>query len=361
MRKRLFQFEYATEAERSLANFSPVVSHQALPGSPAHQQIAPSPVRFASPMIRRRASKRMSLIPKGKTFVPLTPAKRRYSTLSGELPDAAIISRSAIKRTALAPARSESQQAEQEVEVEVVEGENGDMVYLENHEEEVEEVPADFGEAAPSPNPARAPETPSKVPSKVAMASPRGAYSMHKALLVRSARKAWQETRSPSIEDAIEDGMVQTRRKSSSPRASPRGRSTEANELLMDGQEGADEAYAVDAQEQTEQQNDFEAADAHREGDSDGDSFEADLSLDFVSPSARTRTWHAESSRVSQIGRWMQTWITTCPPGPKSKQMLLPRSTSTTTAARSRRRRMWKLKTTDQLQMSSPPMARPLW
>lgn len=298
MRKRLFQFEYATEAERTLANFSPMVTNHALPGSPAVPHSAPSPAKFASPMIRRRASKRMSLIPKGKTFVPLTPAKRRHSTVSGELPDASTISRSAIKRSALAPGRAESEQTEQEVEVEVVEGENGDMVYLENNEGEEEEVPVDFADEAPSPTPARAPETPSKVPSKVAMASPPGAYSMHKALLVRSARKAWQETRSPSIEDAIEDGMVQTRRKSSSPRASPRAKSVEANDLQMNHQEGPSEAEereedaAMGAQEQNEDA--MEGAYTHQANDSDGDSFEADMSLDLVSSTWRKRAWNTE-------------------------------------------------------------------
>jgi hypothetical protein len=56
------------------------------------------------------------------------------------------------------------------------------------------------------------------------MTTPKGPATLRKALLLKSARKIWQEARSPQspVEEAIEDGNIQVRRKSRGPSSSPR-------------------------------------------------------------------------------------------------------------------------------------------
>lgn len=58
--------------------------------------------------------------------------------------------------------------------------------------------------------------TPNHIPVQIAMTTPKGPSTLRKALLLKSARKTWHETRSPQspVDNAIEDGSVQVRRKS---------------------------------------------------------------------------------------------------------------------------------------------------
>jgi hypothetical protein len=144
-----------------------------------------------------------------------------------------------------------------------------------------------------------APPTAPRVPANVALSTPRGPITLHKALLVRSARKAWEETRSPGIDGAVESGNVETRRKSLSPKTrTPKESLTPRPSLIAsDPEEEEDlEEEDMDAEEelaQKEQQKegtkglqwiyeDGTAEVSYEESESDLDSLEADVSLDVV-------------------------------------------------------------------------------
>ena len=102
LRKKVFRFEYPAAAT---ASASPVVEAKAAVNEP-----------------RRRASHRMSLVPAGKTFVPMSPVGgRRQSAVGG----------------ASAKAVLEEEMEEGESVVDIVDGEEGDVVYLEVKENQV--------------------------------------------------------------------------------------------------------------------------------------------------------------------------------------------------------------------------------
>ena len=145
-------------------------------------------------------------------------------------------------------------------------------------------------ETSPTTNPAQKLQTPVKVSAKVALSTSRTNGSLRKALLVRSARKAWIDTRSPGVDGAIEAGEVEINRKSASPRSAEK-RVTPMPTTQSDDEE--DEEQGQSEEEDAEQQNtvkelqwvqeDGQEDVSLEESDSDRDSFDADMSLDIVS------------------------------------------------------------------------------
>lgn len=123
-----------------------------------------------------------------------------------------------------------------------------------------------------------------RVSPQIALTTPRGPVSLHKALLLRSARKAWENNRSPGLEGAIEAGDVEVRRKSLSPKRKSPKKSLTPMPLANDAED--EEHEEVEEAEDGELQwihEDGQAKISADDSDSDMDSFEADLSLDIVS------------------------------------------------------------------------------
>ncbi|WVW81504.1 hypothetical protein I302_103498 [Kwoniella bestiolae CBS 10118] len=362
IRKKPFRFEYGPSVDTPIS-FSPAVQLS------SEMQAAPSPAKqpsFSSPghqPIRRRASHRLSLVPEGKTFVPLSPIKnRRHSTLG--LGGMGTPAKSASKSKLSEEVPQEQEEQEEEPAVDVANGDEGDKVYLEMNEEKnkeneepvvtnkpihdnpfitpqqtrkaplrntsavprtrktaaVEQVrPTHVGDKSTSPvskdspAPASPPKTPrsvplpvasdtpynppttsasqkansTPVPARVALSTPKGPATLRKALLLRSARKVWQESRASGVEGAIEAGTIETRRKSTSPKYRAGRKSTtpipEAP-LRQEDEEMSDE----DEPQQDEQDEELKwiqedgTAEVSFESDSSGqDSLEADQSLDI--------------------------------------------------------------------------------
>jgi hypothetical protein len=119
---------------------------------------------------------------------------------------------------------------------------------------------------------ATTPLQPPRITAQVALATPRGPVSMHKALLLRSARKVWETTRSEGLEGVIESGNVEVKRKSLSPRRKSKTPQKDIDQVV----------------EQLEQEEAMDGIDGEEQGDesdSHDDSLEADVSLDIVSRS----------------------------------------------------------------------------
>lgn len=115
IRKKVFRFEYAPQAStpQSIASVE----------SPVR-----IPVNLPSPnkLIRKKASHRLSLVPAGKQFVPRSPApSRRHSTFGVPNDD------SEVKALSSEPDINENAEDEAEELVDVVDGDEGDKVYLE--------------------------------------------------------------------------------------------------------------------------------------------------------------------------------------------------------------------------------------
>lgn len=137
--------------------------------------------------------------------------------------------------------------------------------------------------------------TPYNVPAQVAMSTPRGPLSLHKALLLRSARKAWQSSQAQGIEGAIQNGDVSTRRKSLSPKTrdsrkslTPMPETAPAAEEDDEEVDESDEEVYEDASPSREGEfqwvyEDGNASASVDESDSSIDSLEADQTLDIVS------------------------------------------------------------------------------
>jgi hypothetical protein len=142
-----------------------------------------------------------------------------------------------------------------------------------------------------------------RVPGTVALSTPRGPGSLRKSLLLKSARKIWKDTQSPGLEGAIENGSVQTRRKSLSPRVGTPSKigpapasSSESSEEEFDeefdqvmGQEMAD-AFYHDAMKEMEEEELAEGVeDMSVDEQEDSESLGADISLEIVSSVHRAR------------------------------------------------------------------------
>lgn len=150
--------------------------------------------------------------------------------------------------------------------------------------------------AAPQVSPRSVPlppvsNTPYHVPAQVALSTPRGPVSLHKALLLRSARKAWQSSQAQGIDGAIQSGDVSVRRKSLSPVSRDSRKSLtpmpEAPVIDDEVDEQSDEEDDQGAQpgdgELQWVYEDGSASVSIDESDSSVDSLEADQSLDIVS------------------------------------------------------------------------------
>jgi len=136
----------------------------------------------------------------------------------------------------------------------------------------------------------------SRVPGTVALSTPRGPGSLRKSLLLKSARQIWKETQSPGLEGAIENGSVQTRRKSLSPRvgtpsktAAAADSSSESSEEEFDeefdqkmGQIMADESDREAKREMEEEELAEGVEDMSVDESDDAESLAADVSLDIV-------------------------------------------------------------------------------
>lgn len=126
--------------------------------------------------------------------------------------------------------------------------------------------------------------TPYQVTAQVAMSTPRGPVSLHKALLLRSARKAWQSSQAQNVEGAIVNGDITIKRKSLSPKAQARRSLSHAP--LEEDEESEEEEDEDEDHEEGQLQwvyEDGRTAVPMDESDSSIDSLEADQSVDIVS------------------------------------------------------------------------------
>ena len=387
IRKKMFRFEYGLldEVQPSTA-LSPVPFETPLPGLSVPSVDTNTPGRRVS-ALRRRASHRMSLVPAGGTFVPLSPAQnRRRSTIGTGGLGASI--RAPNGKSGLSAEMDVEEAVEEEVEemsvVDVVDGEEGDLVYLETKDcegtgRETQQVglhktsryrcaddrlcsqpiyergfmtPQQTRKAPPrntsvvprtrklfapavkqptneeeegqaqngnDPEPAVVPGTPrsislppasdtpyeapkSRVTAQVALSTPRGPASLRKALLLRSARKIWEQSRSLGLEGAIEAGDIEVRRKSLSPKARTPKKDPSINDEYAEREDG-EQGEMMDVEEEEEEDENGELQWVYEDGraegsvdesDPDMDSLEADVSLDVVS----LDTWKSRRADV---------------------------------------------------------------
>ena len=114
------------------------------------------------------------------------------------------------------------------------------------------------------------------VPAQVAMTTPRGSSSLRKSLLLRSARKVWEENRSPGIDGAIESGAVEVRRKSLSPKYTTRRSADPGSSPIAE----PSSAGQVECEESGDEES--PSGEMNSSGSSEMDSLVADVSLDIV-------------------------------------------------------------------------------
>lgn len=145
------------------------------------------------------------------------------------------------------------------------------------------------------------------VPRTLALSTPRGPVTLHKALLVKSARKAWEVSRTQAgVEGAIQTGSIETRRKSWSPKSGgrksvpvePVPAADDHDDDDEDESEGSEEGEAVDDEQQEQQLTEGELQWVYENGQGEGsfesedsedlESLEADMSLDLVGGSLLT-------------------------------------------------------------------------
>lgn len=122
--------------------------------------------------------------------------------------------------------------------------------------------------------------TPYKITAQVAMSTPKGPVSLHKALLLRSARKAWQSSQAQGVDGAIVNGDVTTKRKSLSPKAQARKSLTPMP--VPEEEEVSEEEEDEEEGELQWVYEDGRASISIDESDSSIDSLEAEQSLDIV-------------------------------------------------------------------------------
>ena len=148
IRKKLFRFEYG---HQDYLIDTPPMQTQPLPSD--------SPVTSASPAPaprRKRVSHRMSLVPSGKNFEPFaSPMKsRRHSIIGlGEGPQVIRTpKKSGLAQQIEEEEEEQEEEEEEEVVVEAVDGEEGDVLYVETREDDIK-----VGQplANPAHNPAR--------------------------------------------------------------------------------------------------------------------------------------------------------------------------------------------------------------
>ncbi|WVQ76390.1 hypothetical protein IAR50_006056 [Cryptococcus sp. DSM 104548] len=326
LRKKQFVFNYGDAFVPEEMPMSPAV-RPATPGSPAK---VPS-ITFSP--AKRRASYRMSLVPAGKNFVPfaLSPAKnRRHSTLGlGGMSEGVSGSKSKLGQEM----HTEPDEDAEDTPYEVTEGEEGDKIYIEAAEDDEDEeeivtsaiqpnpfmTPQPKGKApmrntsavprtrtlptdkpldsstpppsSPHKSPRKLPTTPLPVPAHVALSTPKGPATLRKALLLRSARKVWHETHATGIDGAMQDGHIEVRRKSTSPRDGSRRKSmsTSPKEAPPRSDSSSDEDVDIaEGVEEIEHGGDgqlqivYESGQADVSFDSDSSGLEsADISLDI--------------------------------------------------------------------------------
>ena len=161
----------------------------------------------------------------------------------------------------------------------------------------------------PLPSSAKTPyDSPvARVSPEIVLSTPRGPVSLHKALLLHSARKVWRENRSVGVDGAIEVGDVEVRRKSLSPRVkmpSPKAMTSikfSVTPVNSRGSVDREEAEEVEEAHRGQLQRIYEgrqAVELADDPDSDTDSLNADLSLDMVSARDHHR---AETDRYSLL------------------------------------------------------------
>ena len=145
----------------------------------------------------------------------------------------------------------------------------------------VESTPSKTPRSVPLPP---ADNTPYQVTAQVAMSTPKGPFSLHKALLLRSARKAWQSSQAQNVEGAIVNGDITTKRKSLSPKGQARKSLSSAPvEEESDEEDEDDEDEDVEEGQLHWVYEDGRASVSVDESDESIDSLEADQELDIVS------------------------------------------------------------------------------
>lgn len=383
IRKKHFRFEYGHQDAQIE---TPPKDTVPLPSDSPVRARAP-----ASPLPRRkRSSYRMSLVPSGKPFEPLaSPMKSRRHSIIGLGDGPQVIhtpKKSGLSKQIEEDEEEEGQGAveEEAVLVEAHHGEEGDVLYIEQREEDVQRVghvalyrslletdcqpihqnpfmtpqqarkapirntsavartrkqvsfdhqPTEAASsqlASPSPASPKTPRsvplpaggetpyasnsstpeqskvtprsvplppadnTPYKVPAQVALSTPRGPFSLHKALLVRSARKRWEsdQAQGQGIEGAIEKGNVSIKRKSLSPIARDSRKSLTPMPDALPPSDDEEEDSEEEDEDEDEMVADGELQWIYENGtrdasvdesDSSLESFEADMSMEIVS------------------------------------------------------------------------------
>ena len=119
LRKKLFRFEYGPEETIESPSLNTPTK------APAHDSTTESPAK----PIRRRASHRLSLVPSGKEFAPHSPMKTR------PLSDVLGPSKLSQAQTPVEEEEEEMNGPDEDL-VDVVEGDEGDRVYLEMKDED---------------------------------------------------------------------------------------------------------------------------------------------------------------------------------------------------------------------------------
>ncbi|WVN87358.1 uncharacterized protein L203_102536 [Cryptococcus depauperatus CBS 7841] len=357
IRKKQFRFNYGsieTVLDPSLMSPAPqpVLSCSQAPSTPTKE---PIPAIANSPTVhsvRRRASHRMSLVPTDKKFSPFacSPAKdKRQSTLDPNGKDREF----KMSKLSQELQGETGEDGQQQPVIDVAEGDDGEKVYLENTKVDEEEVfrsvqnvlinpfitpqakrkaPPRNTSAVPrtrkfvtlesaleslipterDAQPALTNSTPlpgvyrlstettssmAPVPAHVALSTPKGPATLRKALLLRSARKVWHETHATGIDGAIQDGHVETRRKSTSPRTGSARKSINPEELKEAQKDVEMSDSSSDDNSKNDEVDEREEPDENRElrwiyedgqaeisfesDSSEMDSFNADLSLDL--------------------------------------------------------------------------------
>ena len=138
--------------------------------------------------------------------------------------------------------------------------------------------------------------TSDRVSHTVALSTPRGPGSLRKSLLLKSARQTWKETQSPGLEGAIENGSVQTRRKSLSPKVGTPSKAAPPPDS-SDSEEEEEEEQAPTAGEMSDEEKLAEAAE-EMSLDEDAESLAADVSLDIVSDDQMANAYNSLTRRL---------------------------------------------------------------
>jgi hypothetical protein len=138
IRKRMFRFEYYNPELPAEMILSPGTAPST--SQPLSELLGDLPSPIGSPVVatpasatRRRTSHRLSLVPAGQTFQPMSPAKNRRQSMLAQVGDSAGIAQSDVMGE-VEESAEDAEEAETSM-VDVVDGDDGDKVYIEVQEQ----------------------------------------------------------------------------------------------------------------------------------------------------------------------------------------------------------------------------------